>query len=214
MEGEEDTKRNLSLNISDTKESSTKSNGRTNEDEEGHLTITSTTLPEAIPTTHEVKDVEEERAANPLVDEPPMESSAADVDVPTTISETNAPAVCSDPPAAAAAANVAESMENSSPRPASEQLEVVPVSKLVEQLKEVETIADETTPKEQIEVTINQDLVKEPVLDDPMEAEENQSEENAMVIDEKANGDEPAEMAGDQTEQTTKEEVPPPRMVR
>lgn len=165
-----------SMNISDGKDSASKSNGRANEDEEGHLTITSTTLPEVLP----------------------------------TLSETNASAVCSDP----APTPSVDSMENTSPRPASEQLDVVPVAKLVEQLKEVETIADESTAKEQIEVTIDQDLLKRPIDDDdddPMEADENKSEDNAMVIDEKANGDEP-------TETTTKEEedLPPPpaKMVR
>ena len=70
-------------------------------------------------------------------------------------------ALCSD---SALVAGV-ESEANSSPRPASEQLDLVPVSQLVEQLKEAETIGDETNAKEQVEVTINPDLINEPPVD-------------------------------------------------
>lgn len=78
-----------------------------------------------------------------------------------------APAVCAD----TQEYSLDEQIDDSSPRPASETLEVVPASKLAEQLQEVENIPDET-PKQQVEVFIDQDVVKEAAIEEQMDTDQ------------------------------------------
>ncbi|CAF3688482.1 unnamed protein product, partial [Rotaria sordida] len=95
---------------------------------------------------------------------PPMEtiqsSSNEQIDLDAT-----APALCTD----TQQYNLDEQIDDSSPRPASEECEVVPMSKLAEQLQNVENIVDDTTPKQHIEVTINQNLVEKNTEDERMD---------------------------------------------
>ena len=97
----------------------------------------------------------------------PMETLAYDLQPTHKESdlETTAPAVCAD----TQAYSLDEEIGDSSPRPASETLEVVPVSQLVEQLNEVENIPDDATPKQQVEITIDQDVIKEVATDELMD---------------------------------------------
>jgi hypothetical protein len=100
-------------------------------------------------------------------DNPPIQTLAYDLQ-PTHEQmnlETTAPAVCAD----TQAYSLDEEIDDSPPRPASETLEVVPDSKLAEQLKDVENIADDATPKQQVEITINRDVIKEVATEEQMD---------------------------------------------
>ncbi len=98
---------------------------------------------------------------------PPIETLAYDLQ-PTNeqinLNET-APALCAD----TQEYSLDEQIDDLSPRPASETLEVVPVSKLAEQLEEIENVVDDTTPKQQVEIIINPDVGKEAAADDQMD---------------------------------------------
>jgi hypothetical protein len=85
--------------------------------------------------------------------------------------DTAAPAVCAD----TQAYSLDEEIDDLSPRPASETLEVVPMSKLVEQLEEVENMSDDAAPKQQVEITINRDVAKEAAAEEQMETNETET---------------------------------------
>ncbi|UJR33850.1 hypothetical protein I4U23_021272 [Adineta vaga] len=91
--------------------------------------------------------------------------------------DATAPAVCTD----TQEYNIDEEMNDESPRPASETLEVVPVEKLVEQLDDAEKQNDDTTSKQQIEVIIDPDVAKMVAADEQMET--NQSEISSTTND-------------------------------
>jgi hypothetical protein len=78
-----------------------------------------------------------------------------------------APAVCADTQEYSL-----EEQIDVSPRPSSETLEFVPVSKLVEQLQDAENVVDDTTPKEQVEIIINRDVVREATADEQMDTDQ------------------------------------------
>lgn len=102
----------------------------------------------------------------------PSETLAYDLQ-PTTNEQMDinntAPAVCAD----TQEYSLDEQIEESSPRPASETLEVVPVSKLVEQLKEVEDVLDATPSKQQVEVIIDQNVIKDVAAEEQMDTDQN-----------------------------------------
>ncbi|CAF1322742.1 unnamed protein product [Adineta ricciae] len=82
--------------------------------------------------------------------------------------DATAPAVCTD----TQEYSLDEEMNNSSPRPASETLEVVPVSQLVEELKDAEKNTDDTIPKQHVEVTIDPHVGIEAATDGQMETDQ------------------------------------------
>jgi hypothetical protein len=43
---------------------------------------------------------------------------------------------------------------------------------LIEQIQDVENLADDTTPKQQVEVTINPDVAKQAVADEQMDTDQ------------------------------------------
>ena len=114
---------------------------------------------------------------------PPMQTLAYDLQ-PANESiklDETAPAICPD----TQAYSLDEEIEDSSPRPASETLEVVPVSKLVEQLEEVENIVDDATSKQQVEVIINPDVIKEAAESEPM----NTNQTGRTILEEESQND-------------------------
>lgn len=100
----------------------------------------------------------------------PMQTLAYDLqptNEPIKIDET-APAICPD----TQAYSLDEELEDESPRPASETLEVVPVSQLVEQLEEAEKVVDDSTPKQQVNVIIDPNVAKEAAESEPMHTDQ------------------------------------------
>lgn len=79
--------------------------------------------------------------------------------------DTNEPAVCDD----TQQYDLDEQMEDSSPRPASETFETVPMSKLVEQIQTAENVPDETATKQQVEVKIDQYVIETKTEDEKMD---------------------------------------------
>ena len=156
------------------------------DDDDTSLIIGSTSLPTSVPmvveanndapsvqphnaTSHDAASATKSVSTNDIsvnqsevtpADTASMDTAATD-DLPSTNTKS---AICTD--------DFPDQMDNSSPRPASEQLETVPVSKLVEQLEDVENIADDTAAKEQVEVTINQQLVKEAIASEQMDTDQ------------------------------------------
>jgi hypothetical protein len=103
-------------------------------------------------------------------DNPPIETLAYDLQ-PTNeqinLNET-APAVCAD----TQEYSLDEQINDMSPRPASEKFDVVPVSKLVEQLEEVENVSDDATSKQKVEIIINRDVIQEAAADEQMDTDQ------------------------------------------
>jgi hypothetical protein len=100
---------------------------------------------------------------------PPVQTLAYDLQPTAEVIDldTAAPAVCTD----TQEYSLDEQIDDLSPRPASETLEVVPVSKLVEQLEDVEKTSDDTASKQQVEVIIDPHVAKE-VAEAQMETEQ------------------------------------------
>lgn len=114
------------------------------------------------PTTEETSTI-----TKPTMDEDenlPMQTLAYDLQP----ANEPAPAICPD----TQAYSLDEEIDDVSPRPASETLEVVPVSKLVEQLEELEEIPDDSTPKQQVEVIIDPNVIKEVAESEPMQTDQ------------------------------------------
>jgi hypothetical protein len=78
--------------------------------------------------------------------------------------ETAAPAMCPD--------TVDKEMDDLSPRPASEKLETLPTSELAEQIQEADNITDDSTPRQQVNVTIDQEAIKQAVASEQMDTGE------------------------------------------
>ncbi|CAF3601293.1 unnamed protein product [Rotaria socialis] len=85
--------------------------------------------------------------------------------------DTTTPAVCGD----TQQYDLDEQIDGSSPRPASETCEVVPMSKLAEQIQNAENAVDDTMSKQQVEVIINQNLVEENMEDEQMDTSQSES---------------------------------------
>lgn len=103
-------------------------------------------------------------------DEPPAQTLAYDLQSTNeqiNLNETE-PAVCAD----TQAYDLNEQIAETSPRPASETMEVVPVSKLVEQLEDIENAPEDTTnTKQQVNVIIDEETVKEVANEVQMETD-------------------------------------------
>ncbi|CAF2021315.1 unnamed protein product [Rotaria magnacalcarata] len=84
--------------------------------------------------------------------------------------DTTTPAVCAD----TQQYDLDEQIDGSSPRPASETCEVVPMSKLAEQIQNAENAVDDTMSKQQVEVIINQNLVEENMEDEQMDTSQSE----------------------------------------
>ncbi|CAF0728236.1 unnamed protein product [Adineta steineri] len=110
-------------------------------------------------------------------DNPPMETLA--YDLPSTNDQidldTAAPALCTD----TQEYSLDEELDNSSPRPASETLEVVPASELAEQLENIEKLPDDTSSKQQVEVTIDPAMIREVATHELMDT--NQTEHSSTL---------------------------------
>ncbi|CAF1201403.1 unnamed protein product [Adineta ricciae] len=119
-----------------------------------------------------------ETMAETLVENSDLPAQTLAYDLQPTDQQINldvtAPAVCTD----TQEYSLDEEMNNSSPRPASETLEVVPVSRLVEELKDAEKNTDDTIPKQHVEVTIDPHVGIEAATDEQMET--NQPEHSCV----------------------------------
>lgn len=105
------------------------------------------------------------------------------------------PAVCED----TQAYNLNEEVGDESPRPASETMEVVPASKLAEELEDIENAPEETTNKQQVEVIIDREVVKEAGNDVQMDTDLSTTDENNQAS---------ASTTKDEEEETTTVEPP------
>lgn len=153
------------------------------------------------------------------VDELPAQTLAYDLE-PTNeqinLDETE-PAVCTD----TQAYDLNEEIAETSPRPASETMEVVPASKLAEQLADIENASEDTTnTKQQVTVIIDPETIKEVANDIQMETDssivdENQTETTTeqstievqeTIMEEETPVD--TNQSLDQSEQKTDESIP------